>query len=306
MSGKVIIITGSSSGIGKASAIKLLEDGADVVFATRNKNKTLEILDALEPGLRSKAHWIKLDLCSLSDVESFVKEFKSKFSKLDILMNNAGVPVNAYSLTEDNIDTHLQSNYISHMYLTNLLLDYFSSDEGRIIHVSSLAHSSSDYTLEKIKQHMADPSQLEAYYKNGFTQYVHYGNTKLASHFFTHYLVEILEKKYSHIKSFTLHPGVVNTEMVFKFEDRFRKTLLFIFYPLIYFCFKTVDAGCQTQLDLCYRNINELENGGYFSDFRLAPEYKLVTDKEVRDLFMEYSFNLVRMTGREINFKKFE
>jgi retinol dehydrogenase-12 len=303
MKGKTVIITGASAGIGKESALQLLEDGADVILATRDKNKTQQILDSLTAEHKSRAHWIHLDLCSLKSVDNFVKEFKSKFEKLDVLMNNAGGFPTEFVITDDGIESWIQANHISHMYLTALLLEWFDKTEGRIINVSSMVHADADYTEEKIKQLIDDKdnSVLRKYYTNIMGRNLYYSNTKIANVFFTSYLAEVLEAKYPHIKTFTLHPGVVATEFLrFLGGYTFVKYLFMVLRPAVNFFMKTPIAGAQTQLDLCYRNLGELENGGYFKDCGLSGVSKLAKDKKARDLFIEYSYGLIRGSGRSI------
>ena len=87
LTGYLIIVTGSSAGIGKITAFKLLKKGATVIFACRNQSKTNEVLNTLPEKLRQKAIFMKLDLSSLTSVENFVKEFTETYEKLDILIN---------------------------------------------------------------------------------------------------------------------------------------------------------------------------------------------------------------------------
>jgi NAD(P)-dependent dehydrogenase (short-subunit alcohol dehydrogenase family) len=305
MKGKVIIITGSSAGLGKESALQLLNDGADVVFATRDKSKTFQILDTLSKENRERAHWIHLDLCSLKSVDSFVEGFRAIFSKVDILMNNAGGLPSEYCITDDNIDSWMQANHISHMYLTYLLIDNFDKEEGRIINVSSVTHKIADFTENSVEKIMGDEGHVRTYYNSFLRKHVWYGNTKLANIYLTSYLAEVLEKKYPHIKTFSLHPGVVNTEFTRYFSESTILRLSFkLLYPLIYYGTKTSLAGAQTQLDLCYRDLKELENGGYFLDCRLAATSNLGKNNKVRDLVIEHSYNLLKRSGRHINFVK--
>jgi retinol dehydrogenase-12 len=304
MKGKVVIITGASAGIGKGAALELLKDGADVVFATRDKSKTFNIIDRLEAD-KERAHWIHIDLCSLKSVERFVEEFKTKFDKVDILMNNAGGFPDNYVLSEDCMDSWLQANHISHMYLTYLLLDYFNKDEGRVINLSSLGHKFADYSEDSMRGLIDGRLTLESCYANVLDKNTYYCNLKIANIYFTRYLAQILEKKYAHIKTFSVHPGVVLTEL-FRWTPNYPilRIFIYLFSPLLLIYFKTPTVGAQTQLDLCYRDWKELENGGYFDDCRLTPSSRLSQNDAVRDLFIEYSYKLLKNAGRNINFDK--
>jgi retinol dehydrogenase-12 len=300
MKGKIIIITGASAGIGKESALQLLEDGADVIFATRDKNKTYEIINALKDN-KVKAHWIHLDLNSLKSVEKFVDDFKSKFEHVDILINNAGFFPTEFTLTEDNIESCFQINHLSHMYLTYLLLDYFTKTEGRIINVSSRLHKACDFTDESIKQLYEDKdfTSFKKYYNSLIGKRILYGNTKMANIYFASYLAEICEARYPYIKVFSLHPGVIASDFFnFLNEYGFKFLLRLIFDLVLWFFSKSPKAGAQTQLDLCYRDFGEVENGGYFDDCKLGKVTNLAKDKKIKDLFIDYSCNLIRNTGR--------
>ena len=91
LTGKIIIITGSSDGIGLEAAKDLLRSNAKVIFACRNKNKTEGIINTLPENLRKNAIFEQLDLSSFKSIENFVKEVKAKYDKIDILINNAGL-----------------------------------------------------------------------------------------------------------------------------------------------------------------------------------------------------------------------
>ena len=113
MSGKIIIITGASSGLGKYSAIELVNKGAKVIFACRNEEKTKKVISEIAEDKRHLAIFEKLDLSSFKSVINFTNNVKSKYPKIDILMNNAGIVPYDYKMTEDNIESCFESNYLS-------------------------------------------------------------------------------------------------------------------------------------------------------------------------------------------------
>lgn len=109
--GKTIIFTGASDGIAKEAALQLVRDGALVIFACRNKEKTLAAISELKDQKhKSRAIFIELDLSSFDSIKKFVKEFKLKFQKLDILVNNAALVNQNYQITADGIEATLQTN----------------------------------------------------------------------------------------------------------------------------------------------------------------------------------------------------
>ena len=138
LKGKLIIITGSSDGIGLEAAKDLLKSNATVIFACRNKNKTETIINSFPENLKKNAIFIQLDLERFKSIENFVKEIKSKYPKIDILINNAGLSSwgNVYK-SEDGYMNVYQVNYLGGVLLTLLLLDHFNEKESKIINISS-------------------------------------------------------------------------------------------------------------------------------------------------------------------------
>ena len=146
LTGKLIIITGASDGIGYEIAKDLLNSNAKVIFACRNKKKTEEKINELPENSKKNAIFIQLDLSNFKSVENFVNEKKSKYSKIDILINNAGIGETYLNKTEDGyIDTY-QVNYFSNVFLTLLLLEHFNQNESKIIGVSSMGYKFSKLT----------------------------------------------------------------------------------------------------------------------------------------------------------------
>ena len=89
MKGKVVIITGSSAGLGKETAFQLLEDGADVIFACRDESKTLNVINSHEftnQDCKKRAHFVKLDLASFEDVSNFAEKIKKTFNLFAIVL----------------------------------------------------------------------------------------------------------------------------------------------------------------------------------------------------------------------------
>lgn len=297
MKNKVVIITGSSAGLGRETAYDLLKNNATVVFACRDKKKTMGVISDMPIGFQTRSIFIKLDLCSIESIYKFVEEFKKQFSTVDILINNAGLVSNNFSLTEDNIETTMQANHIGHMVLTNLLINYFNTKEGRILNVSSDAHHWSEYNLDKIKALNNNLNYEGVSYSSIKESFVVYGNSKLANIYYTQYLNEVLESRFKHIKTASLHPGMVNTEI-----SRYAAGILpyylelplkMILYPLFYYFSKTCEMGAQTTLYLCYEDFEILENGEYYQDCRKSGKSNNAKSTEMRDEFLKYSWCLI-------------
>ena len=139
LTGKVAIVTGANTGIGKETARGLATRGATVILACRNVKKGEAA--AKEIGGRA-VRVIKCDLASFASVREFCRQVSREEKKVDILINNAGMVTMKRELTEDGQEMQFQSNHLGHFLLTNLLLEKMkASREGaRIINVSSVAH----------------------------------------------------------------------------------------------------------------------------------------------------------------------
>ena len=121
LTGKLIIVTGSSDGIGLETAKDLLSSNARVIFACRNKNKTQEIINKFPENYKKNAIFIQLDLASFKSIENFAKEIKLNYPKIDILINNAEMGARFIDKTEDGYINTYQVNYLGNILLTLLL-----------------------------------------------------------------------------------------------------------------------------------------------------------------------------------------
>ena len=190
---KFVIITGSSEGIGLETAKDLLNSNAKVVFACRNKTKTENAINALPEKSKKNAIFVQLDLESFKSIENFSKEIKSKYQKIDILINNAGMLASKMEKTEDGFINAFQVNYLGNALLTLLLLDHFNEKESKIINVSSMA-----YKMTKLpygySKYMDNYNNMMDYYSNLKKNNVIYADTKLLLVYFSQYMANFLEK----------------------------------------------------------------------------------------------------------------
>ncbi len=201
MSKKICVVTGASSGIGKATAGRLAEMGATVVMVCRNGDRGERAMG--EVRKRSGNDSIELllaDFASLSSVRALAEEFKARHDSLHVLVNNVGVVKLRRSVTTDGLETTFQVNYLSHFLLTNLLLDVLKkSAPSRVVNVSSAAHFSGHL-------HLDNPG-LET----GYGVMKAYSQSKLAQVLFTHALARRLAG--TGVTVNCLHPGAVATNM---------------------------------------------------------------------------------------------
>jgi len=124
MKGKICMITGANSGIGKTTAIGLAKMGATIVMICRNKERGEQALNDIRRKSNNESVYLMLaDLSSQKAIHQLVKDFKEKHQNLHVLINNAGVNLSKRILTEDGIETTLAVNYLAPFLLCNLLFD---------------------------------------------------------------------------------------------------------------------------------------------------------------------------------------
>ena len=146
LDGKLAIVTGASAGLGKECAKAFYETGATVVMATRNEAKTRGVMQWIEatavaPQGKGKLVWVPLDLASLESTKEFADAITKMPEPIAVLMCNAGIMTPPFRLTGDGFESQFQVNYLSHYYLTMLLVDKLkaSPDGARVVNVSSIS-----------------------------------------------------------------------------------------------------------------------------------------------------------------------
>lgn len=133
---------------------------------------------------------MNLNLSSLASVNSFVNEIKRQYTGIDVLINNAGIINSKYKESEDNIEETLQVNTISHMYLTQELLELLNNNNGKVINVSSLGHKYFKLTNEKY----AEMNSPDFKYSKNYNSFNQYNISKLGNVYFTQYLQIYIKK----------------------------------------------------------------------------------------------------------------
>jgi len=201
MEDRVLLVTGANSGIGKATALGLARLGGTVVMACRSATRgEAARQDIVRDSGNSKIYLEIVDLASEDSTRSFAEEFKRKYPRLDVLINNAGVYTPHREVTPDGLERTFEVNYLSGFLLTHLLLDLLKkSAPSRIVNVSSSAHSGGTIHFDDL--------QGERRY-GGFGAY---GQSKLAQILFTKELARRLQGTGVTVNA--CHPGVIRTNL---------------------------------------------------------------------------------------------
>ncbi|KAJ0412920.1 hypothetical protein ATCC90586_002550 [Pythium insidiosum] len=204
---KVVIVTGSNSGIGFHTALELSRNDATVVLACRSQERAEKaIADIKRQVSTARVEFIQLDLSSLQSVDSFAAAFKSKFDRLDVLVNNAGLMYPAETHTKDGMEMQFAVNHLGHFYLTQKLFDVIKRTHGaRIVNVSSVGHRLARPDFSKI----VTSTTGKWFYFN------EYSVSKLANLLFTYELDRRLraQNMVGDVLSVAAHPGVSSTEL---------------------------------------------------------------------------------------------
>lgn len=202
MAGKVCLITGATSGIGKEAAFELARQGATLVLVGRNQWKCERTVEKIkEETGNSSVEYLLADLSYQAHIRDLAEQFKSRHQKLHVLLNNAGAIILTRQQTGDGIERTFALNHLGYFLLTCLLLDTIkASAPARIVNVSSDAHRGAILELDDL--------QCRHQYR-GFWAYA---RSKLANILFTYELARRLEGTGVTVNA--LHPGLVATNFL--------------------------------------------------------------------------------------------
>jgi NAD(P)-dependent dehydrogenase (short-subunit alcohol dehydrogenase family) len=203
LAGKVVVITGGNSGIGKEAAVEIARLGAHVVIAARNPAKAAAALTEIETraDARGRVETIPIDLASFASVREFANAFTARHDRLDVLLNNAGLVLRKRDVTVDGHETQFQVNHLGHFLLTNLLHDALTAGApARVVNVSSFAHQTARKGLD------FDDLDWERRRYAGFGVY---SATKLVNILFTRELARRSDPDV--LTANALHPGFVGS-----------------------------------------------------------------------------------------------
>jgi NAD(P)-dependent dehydrogenase (short-subunit alcohol dehydrogenase family) len=198
MAGKRVLITGATRGIGEVAALELARMGADVVAVGRDQARADATAGRIRAATGRTVDMLLADLSSQAEVRRLAETVRSRYDRLDVLVNNAGAVFMERRLSPDGIELTWALNHLSYFLLTNLLLDLLrASAPARMVNVSSEAHRGGQINF-------ADPEG-----KAGFSGWAAYSQSKLANILFTVELARRLEG--SGVTANALHPGFVAT-----------------------------------------------------------------------------------------------
>jgi NAD(P)-dependent dehydrogenase (short-subunit alcohol dehydrogenase family) len=251
LNGKVIIVTGANSGIGFETAREVARKGAHTILACRDLDKGEAALTMIKNEItNASAEVMHLDLSSLASVHQFATDFKSKYGRLDILINNAGIMYVPYGKTEDGFERHFGTNHLGHFALTGLLIELLiTTPDARVVTVSSVGHRSGEMEFEDL---MFEGGR-------GYRGQRVYGRSKLANLLFTYELQRRFEAMDANAIASAAHPGGSNTNLARHVEDRWYFRLM---RPLFEVAAQSAAMGALPSLRAAVAP--EVKGGDYF------------------------------------------
>lgn len=203
-SGRLVLITGANSGLGLETAKALSAHGADVILACRSRDKAEAAMSEVRAaGGTGALYFEALDLSDLASVAACAERVVTKYPRLDVLVNNAGVMVPPRGRTKDGFETQLGTNHFGHFALTAGLMPLLQkTPAARVVTVSSIMH--------RIGKMRFDDLGFE---KGLYIAWLAYGQSKLANLLFTFELGRLLERAGSSVLSLGAHPGYAATNL---------------------------------------------------------------------------------------------
>ena len=278
------MVTGATSGIGRETARELASQGATVVVVGRSPEKIVTAVNQikLETGNHS-VHSLLGDLSSQGEVRRLAREFKDRYQRLHVLINNAGAIFLSRRQSVDDIELTFALNHLSYFLLTILLLDVLkSTSPARIINVSSDAHENSVMEFDDLK--------CQRRYLFGARAY---RRSKLANLLFTYELARRLEGTGLTVNA--LHPGLVATNLLSN-NGLIGRLLTF----LLRFRGMTPQEGARTSVYLATSADVQGVMGRYYVDRRAVPSSEASYDRDTAARLWQVSMEMTGLSGSEV------
>jgi len=201
LSGRTVLVTGASSGIGLAVARRLAAAGARTLLACRSDERAAAALATIRASVpAARAEYVRLDLACLESVEEAAAEIADRAGELDVLVNNAGVMTPPPGHTADGFETQIGTNHLGHFALTGRLLPLLlTAEQPRVVTVSSLAHRVA------VRSELTDFKTLPR-----GSNWLGYARSKLANLLFA---FELDRRANGRLCSLAAHPGVTRSQL---------------------------------------------------------------------------------------------
>ena len=285
MNKKICIVTGSTSGIGKETALELARLGATVIIHGRDRKRGEKIIDNIRNDAKElKAELIISDFSTLEGVKEFAEEFKERYDRLDVLINNAGILIPERRITSYGAEMTFAVNHVAPFLLTHLLLDIIKkSKPSRIINVSSTAHwgptiNFDDLLSKTIRWKITNNIPIKGWRE--------YQQSKLANICFTYMLSKRLQGTGVTVNA--LHPGTIRTRIL-----RERKIINTIMNIAQNFRITGKQLGSETPIYLATSKDIEGITGKYYSNMKETKTSTESNNQELQKKLWEVSMKII-------------
>ncbi|XP_049377233.1 short-chain dehydrogenase TIC 32, chloroplastic-like isoform X1 [Solanum stenotomum] len=288
--GLTAIVTGATSGIGMETTRVLALHGVHVIVAVRNMENGKKIKENILKSIpNAKIDFMDLNLSSMESIRKFAKEYNSAGHPLNLLINNAGVMIPSFTLSQDKIELQFAVNHLGHFLLTNLLLENMkntaknSKKEGRIVNVASAAHDfaySQGIIFDKIND------------KESYNKFHAYGQSKLANILHANELAKRLKEEGVNISANSVHPGPIATNIMRYNNPYFTGIVNWIGRYVL----KNFEHGASTTCYVALHPQVKGVSGEYFSDNNIAinKTTSLAKDSDLAKKVWEFSLDLTK------------
>ncbi|HOK61056.1 MAG: SDR family NAD(P)-dependent oxidoreductase [Tenuifilum sp.] len=288
---RTIVITGANSGIGYETAKYLAFKGNTIIAASRQKDETLKIIDNLnlqckKANSKGSVKFYHLDLNDLKSVKTFAEKVITDYPIIDTLICNAGIMNSPYKVTEDGYEQQFQTNFLSHFYLTHLLIDtIIKSDNPKIINVcSASAEKGTINTIEELEK-ISKISEQE------YNAMKSYREAKLAQQISVMQFARMQE--YIKIKFSVIHPGIVNTNLFYRNSGTLYKIAMlpFVYLGYAFGFFKTPKQGAKTTIFLSEND--NYESGFYWNNTKQLTPNPISNDENYSKQLYEWTLKKI-------------
>ena len=264
---KVYVITGGNTGLGFETAKLLNQAGANIVIASRNLNKAHEAVQRIDVKKNTTIECVQLDLADLNQIRTSAKDFRSRYKKIDGLINNAGIMHTPELQTQDGFELQIGTNHLGHFLWTGLLFDLIHAAKGRIVILSSALHKNGHIHLDNLML------------KDNYDSRVAYAQSKLANLMFMLELDRRLKSVNSPVSCYGCHPGYASTGLQTSGRQQgdelsiFLKMLIRVSNALIA---QSAEKGAIPTV-LCAAGL-EAKPGGYYGPQKMGESLGNVSD----------------------------
>ena len=280
MAGKTVLVTGGTSGIGRATAMGLAAMGARLGITGRDRGRTEEAAREIRAVGAGQVDLFVADLSSQLEVRRLADEVLQTYPRLDVLVNNVGGYWNTRHVTADGLERTFALNHLTPFLLTNLLLDRLTqSAPARVVTVASNAHTTGQIDFDDL--------QGERSYSGSRA----YSQSKLANVLFTYELARRLAA--SAVTANALHPGVVNTSFGAEDPGGVQRLLVPFVRPFL----KTPEQGAATSIHLASSPDLKQVSGRYFANSKPKKSSKASYDQPAAERLWQVSAELVHLTA---------